>query len=126
MLVTVINLSRKKSFRTSKRIVSIVLPQVSKRVNLGYVPRRVVLELVRNLRKSATRFTCVKLFFADSRGYHGMKCLEIGKPAPWLQSFVYCESSLDSELKMEGWLPAIPLSDIDLKIVNKIKHRRTT
>lgn len=115
MLVVVVNLSRRKAYRTSKRIISAVLPQITIRLNLGRVPKRVLLELVSKLRNSASRGSCVKIFFEDTKAHHGMKCLEVGKTAAWLNKFIYCESSIDAELALRGWLAKLPL----IKLKNK-------
>lgn len=60
----------------------------------------------------------MKIFFADKKGYHGMKCVEVGKTARWLERFIYCESALDQELKTAGWVPA-PLDEVKKEKVIK-------
>lgn len=104
-VVVVVNLSKKKTFRKSKRIVSAVLPQVSKRVNLGDIPVRVLLELIRKLKEAASRGTKVKIFYEAKQGYVGMKCVEVGSPSNSLEPFVMCDSNLDPQLRMAGWIP---------------------
>lgn len=42
MKIIVYNNSRKKRFRTTKRIVSSLLPSVNPRLNIGRLPRRVI------------------------------------------------------------------------------------
>jgi hypothetical protein len=115
VLVIVVNLSRKKAYRASKRVVAAVLPQITIRLNIGSVPQRVLIQLVKALRESANRGTCLKIFFEDRLGYHGVKCLEIGKTGNWLKRFVYCESSIDERLRLEGLLPKLPLKSDEPK-----------
>ena len=119
MRVVVVNLSKKKSFRKSKRIVSAVLPSITIRVNLGDVPRRVLLVLLKNLKSSASRGTQLKVFFEDNQGYHGFKCVEIGPRGVQVEPFVLARSSLDPELSMAGWLEQTPSSKVKRKTIEK-------
>lgn len=99
---TIINCSKKKSFRSSKRIITQVLPSVTNRVNLGCLPKRVLFKLIKNLRLNATKGTSIKIFFeAKGLGYRGYKCIEIGVKSPKLEPFVFSSSRMDGELKLE-------------------------
>ncbi|TKW75092.1 MAG: hypothetical protein DI543_23230 [Bradyrhizobium icense] len=101
--VTVINYSKKKSFRSSKRIVTRVLPSVTNRVNIGCLPKRVLLKLIRNLRNNVTKGTSVKVFFeAKGVGYRGYKCIEIGRKTEHLAPFAFSISRIDDDLKREN------------------------
>jgi hypothetical protein len=107
VLVVVINNSRKKSFRKSKRIVSSVLPAITIRINLGDAPQRVILQLLKNLRESASRATRLSIFIQDKGSYHGWKCVEIGKPSPALADFKFSGGTLDEVLKFHKLLPLL-------------------
>lgn len=104
MLVVVVNESRKKSFRRSKRVISSVLPSITIRVNIGNLPRRVAIQLIENLKTSATRGTKVKLFLEDKAGYFGLKCVEVGPRSVSTEPFVMAASSIDDELQANKWL----------------------
>lgn len=119
MLVVVVNSSRKKSFRRSKRIVSAVLPSVTIRVNLGHLPKRVLLQLIENLKQSATRGTNVKLFFEDKTGFFGLKCVEIGPRSVAMEPFVLAASGLDEELAVNEWLVTTLVPTAKEKAVKK-------
>lgn len=119
MLVVVVNSSRKKSFRRSKRIVSAVLPSVTIRVNLGHLPKRVLLQLIENLKQSATRGTNLKLFFEDKTGFFGLKCVEIGPRSVAIEPFVLAASSLDDELAESEWLVTTLVPTAKEKAVKK-------
>ena len=72
----VVNRSRKKAFRRTKRMVTAVLPSISNRVNIGNLPKRVLLELVKNLRHGTTKGVCIQLFFDERQGFRGFKCID--------------------------------------------------
>lgn len=100
--VTIINCSKKKSFRSSKRIVTRVLPSVTNRVNIGCLPKRVLLKLIKNLRNNTTKGTSIKVFFeAKVLGYRGYKCIEIGRKSEHLEQFTFATSRIDEDLKLE-------------------------
>lgn len=108
MLVVILNQSRKKSFRKSKRKIASVLPNAVPRVHLGDIPKRVLFSLIEDLRKTASRATQIKIFVQDRAGYHGWKCIEIGRHSFNLDSFVFIESTLHNELADLGWLTKYP------------------
>ena len=108
MLVVILNLSRKKSFRKSKRKLASVLPNAMPRLHLGDIPKRVLFSLIDDLRKTASRATQIKVFVEDRAGYHGWKCIEIGRHSFHLESFVFTESTLHDELADLGWLSKYP------------------
>ena len=93
MNVLIYNKSRKKSFRKSKRIISSVLPQISNRVNIGNIPKRIAIKLVEDLRKSVNRGTEIEFYIEDLDGYMGFKMIPIGKKP--LNSFFDIETRLD-------------------------------
>ena len=101
------NRSRKKSFRRTKRMVTAVLPSISNRVNIGDVPKRVLLELVKNLRHGTTKGVCIQLFFEEKQGFRGFKCIEFGTKSLRLLNFVNVDSRFDLDLAAKG-LSATP------------------
>lgn len=119
VLVVILNQSRKKSFRKSKRCVSSILPSISIRLNIGDIPKRVLWKMIEDLRGQASRATCIKIFIQSNGSYHGWKCLEIGKHASNLDEFVYSGSTLDVELEEYGWLPKPPSLKPSRKKLNK-------
>ena len=84
--------------------MSCVLPAISNRVNIGDIPKRVLLELVKNLRHGTTKGVCIQLFFADSQGFRGFKCLEFGTKDIKLADFVNVDSRIDLDLAAKGLL----------------------
>lgn len=108
MLVVILNQSKQKSFRKSKRTISSVFPTILPRMHLGDIPKRVLWTLITNLRAEASRGTVIKIFIEDTGGYHGWKCLEIGRHANHLDEFMYTGGTLDEELKLMGWLSKPP------------------
>lgn len=93
MNVLIYNKSRKKSFRKSKRIISSVLPQISNRVNIGNIPKRIAIKLVEDLRKSVNRGTKIEVYIEDLDGYMGFKMFAIGKKSG--DSFFDIKTKLD-------------------------------
>ena len=116
MLVVILNLSRKKSFRKSKRKLASVLPSATPRMHLGDIPKRVLFPLINELRKTASRGTQIKIFVEDRAGYHGWKCVEIGRHSFHLESFVFTESTLHNELADRGWLSKYPSLSLPEKV----------
>lgn len=85
-------------------MVSVVLPSISNRVNLGDIPKRVLLELVKNLRHGTTKGVCIQLFFEEKQGFRGFKCIEFGTKSFRLQGFVNVDSRFDLDLATKGLL----------------------
>ncbi len=79
MNVLIFNKSRKKSFRQTKRLISAVLPQISNRLNIGDIPKRVILKMIEDLRKIVNRGTCIEIYIEDRSGYMGFRLINIGK-----------------------------------------------
>ena len=104
VIAVVMNKSRKKAFRRTKRLVSAVLPSISNRINIGDVPKRVLLELVKNLRHATTKGVCIQLFFEEQQGFRGFKCLEFGTKSYKFFDFVKTDSSFDLDLAAKGLL----------------------
>lgn len=101
--VTVVNYSKKKSFRSSKRLITQVLPSITNRVNLGCLPKRILLRFIKNLKRNATKGTSVKIFFeAKGLGCRGYKCIEVGTKSSHLEPFTFSSSRIDQDLKLEG------------------------
>jgi hypothetical protein len=98
------NRSRRKAFRRTKRIVAAVLPAISNRVNIGDIPKRVLLELVKNLRHGTTKGVCIQLFFEERQGFRGFKCIEFGTKSFRLLDFINVDSRFDLDLAAKGLL----------------------
>jgi hypothetical protein len=104
LIAVVMNRSRKKAFRRTKRLVTTVLPSISNRVNIGDVPKRVLLELVKNLRHGTTKGVCIQLFFEEKEGFRGFKCIEFGTKSYRVKDFVNVDSRFDLDLAAKGLL----------------------
>jgi hypothetical protein len=97
MLIIILNNSRKKSFRQTKRIISAVLPSINNRLSIGNLPKRIILDLIKNIKEKANRGTSIQIFIEESTGYHGFKLVQIGKLKKHLDLFEI-ETKLDKEL----------------------------
>ena len=102
MLVVIHNKSKGKQFRTTKRIICSVLPFIDIRLNMGNIPLRVLIQLVKNLRACSRRGTYVQVFYKANEGYHGFKLFEIGRKSKWLEPFVECASAVDQDFLAAG------------------------
>lgn len=87
MKIIVYNNSRKKRFRTTKRIVSSLLPSVNPRLNIGRLPRRVIEQLICDLKKHSGRGCYIEIYIENNNGYHGFEIVNIGKKSPNLELF---------------------------------------
>ena len=96
------NRSRKKAFRRTKRMVSAVLPSISNRVNIGDLPKRVLVELIKNMRHGTTKGVSIQLFFEEKEGFRGFKCIEFGTKMRHLEDFVNTDSDFDLDLQAKG------------------------
>lgn len=106
MIIVVINSSKKKAFRKSKRIVTSVVQPISNRISLGDVPKRVLIELAKNLRLATTRGTSIQIFFESRNiGFRGFKCIQIGKIKPHLEEFTTSKSLIDIDLIFNKIIP---------------------
>lgn len=83
-------------------MVTAVLPSISNRVNIGDVPKRVLLELVKNLRHGTTKGVCIQLFFEEKQGFRGFKCIEFGTKSFRMLNFVNVDSRFDLDLAAKG------------------------
>lgn len=97
MLILILNNSRKKSFRQTKRIISSVLPTITNRLNVGNIPKRIIIDLIKNLKSKTNRGTSIQVFIEESSGYHGFKLVQIGKLKKHLDLFEI-ETKIDKEL----------------------------
>lgn len=98
MIVLIFNKSRKKSFRRTKRIISSVLPPLSNRLNIGSIPRRIILQLIDDLKKVVNRGTKIEFYIEDSDGYMGFKMVSIGKKSK--ESFFEIPTKFDRFLDL--------------------------
>ncbi|HCJ8469709.1 TPA: hypothetical protein NV714_003517 [Escherichia coli] len=101
MIVLVLNRSRKKSFRSSKRIISSVLPSITNRLNIGDIPQRIIIDLIKDLRNKVNRGTSIEVYIQDKSGYHGFKLVQIGKTKKQSELFTI-PSKIDLTLINEG------------------------
>ena len=97
MLILILNNSRKKSFRQTTRIISSVLPTITNRLNVGNIPKRIIIDLIKNLKSKTNRGTSIQVFIEESSGYHGFKLVQIGKLKKHLDLFEI-ETKIDKEL----------------------------
>ena len=102
LIVIVMNQSKLKSFRRTKRLISTVLPAIDIRVNIGDIPKRVLIELIKNLRISVSKGVCIQLYFEEKEGFRGFKCIEFGKKTTDIKDFVFVKSKLDNDLLAKG------------------------
>lgn len=79
MIILIYNRSRKKRFRSTKRVISSVLPSISNRLNIGNIPKRVIEELILDLKKFSGRGTAIEIYIENKDGYHGFEICMIGK-----------------------------------------------
>jgi hypothetical protein len=101
-MICVQNSSRAKSFTVTKRLITCVVPVATIRLNIGDVPKRVILKLIKDLRGVANKNTEVKIYFPDRDSFRGIKCVEIGKSDKQVACFKNSSSKLDAELKVIG------------------------
>lgn len=95
-------------------MVTAVLPSISNRVNIGDIPKRVLLELVKNLRHGTTKGVCIQLYFEEKQGFRGFKCIEFGTKSYRVQNFVNVDSRFDLDMAAKG-LMATPKREPDGK-----------
>lgn len=99
MIIVIINSSKKKSFRRSKRIIAGVLQPISNRISLGDIPKRVLIELLKNLKISVTKGTSIQAFIESKNiGFRGFKCIQIGTHKNHLEEFTTSKSLIDIDL----------------------------
>lgn len=103
MLILILNRSRKKSFRNSKRMISSVLPSITNRLNIGNLPKRIAFQLIKDLKKKVNRGTSIEFYIEDKSAYHGFKLIQIGKVNKKVELFTI-PSKLDLFLINEGIL----------------------
>lgn len=101
MIVLILNRSRKKSFRGSKRIISSVLPSITNRLNIGDIPQRIIIQLIKDLKNKVNRGTSIEVYIQDKSSYHGFKLVQIGKVNKKVELFTI-PSKLDLTLINEG------------------------
>lgn len=99
MIVIIINSSKKKSFRSSKRLISQVLQPVTNRVSIGDIPKRILIELILNLKKNVSRGTSIQCYIESQNiGFRGFKCIQVGIKKKNLEEFENSQSLIDKDL----------------------------
>lgn len=108
MIVIIINSSKKKSFRSSKRLIAMTVQPISNRVAIGDLPKRVLIELLKNLRANTTKGTSIQVFIeAKNIGFRGFKCIQIGFYKKNLEEFMFANSLIDIDLKNAKFIPKV-------------------
>ena len=87
MIIIILNKSKNNSFKKSKRIINKVLPKVDIRLNIGDIPYRVFIKLVKDLKKSTVKGTSVKIFIHNKECYHNFNIIQIGTKHKYLNNF---------------------------------------
>jgi hypothetical protein len=64
LMICVQNSSDGKSYTETKRVVGSVIPRMDIRLNIGDVPKRVLLKLIKDLRGIANKSTEIKIYFS--------------------------------------------------------------
>lgn len=103
MIVLILNRSRKKKFRSTKRIISSVLPSITNRLNIGDIPQRVIIQLIKDLKMKAGRGISIEIYIQDKTAYHGFKLVQIGKKMNHVDIFT-SPSKFDLTLLNNGLL----------------------
>lgn len=98
MNIIILNLSKKKSFRQTKRMISMVLPSITNRLNIGDLPSRVIIKLIKDLKSKVNRGTNIKIFVESKEGFRGFKCFEIGKKNFEFEFWINSKSFLDKDI----------------------------
>lgn len=109
MIVVILNLSKKKSFRTSKRIISEVLQPITNRLNIGDIPKRVLVVLLKNLKTNVTKGTSIQIFIESKNiGFRGFKGVQIGVKKVLNEDFFEAKSLIDMDLVKFKIIPRSP------------------
>lgn len=87
MRILVLNRSRKRKFRSTKRIITSVIPSITNRLNIGDIPQRVIIQLIKDLRLISGRGTSIEIYIEDKSAYHGFKLFQIGKKMSHVEIF---------------------------------------
>lgn len=103
MLILVLNRSRKRKFRSTKRVITSVLPSITNRLNIGDVPQRVIIQLIKDLKVFSGRGISIEVYIQDKSAYHGFKLVQIGKKTPQVEIFTM-PSNFDLTLVNNGLL----------------------
>jgi len=85
MKIAVLNKSRGKSFKVTKRLLSQVVQPIDLRFYIDDIPERVIQQLITNLNSIANKNTSIKIFISDNSsgsGYRGFRVIEIGRKHP--------------------------------------------
>ncbi len=102
MLIVVVNKSRKRKFLQTKKLFSSVLFPVTKRIHVGDLPVRVIIQLIKDTKKISSRGMNVKFFIESKKiGYMGFKCIEVGKKESYYDRVVNAVSRIDKKLIKE-------------------------
>lgn len=104
MITLILNRSKKRKFRSTKRIITSVIPSITNRLNIGDIPQRVIIQLIKNLKLKSSRGICIEIYIQDKSAYHGFKLVQIGKKFNHVERFT-SPSKLDLTLINNGILP---------------------
>ncbi len=108
MITIVINKSRKRKLKQTKRVLSSLLFRINHRTHIGDIPSRVLIKLIKDLRKYSGRGINIKVFIESKEGYNGFKLIEIGKNEDNFEMLTNSSSKIDDKLKKEGIIKTKP------------------
>lgn len=99
MIIIILNSSKKKSFRRTKRIIAEVVQPISNRISIGDIPKRVIISLCKNLKNNVTKGTSIQIFIESKNiGFRGFKGLQIGTQKNNIEEFILSKSLIDKDL----------------------------
>lgn len=98
MDVIVVNKSKGKVFRSTRRIIGALLVPITKRVHIGSMPRRALKVMLRNLRAESRRGINIKVLYSSKAGYHGFKGIELGGGESFFVMFKASKTKVDNDL----------------------------
>lgn len=79
MTLFVLDKSSGRAFKKNEKILSQILFRADLRVWVGRVPERVFFKVLTELKKSASKSSCVVVFVSDKRASTGVRSFTVGK-----------------------------------------------
>jgi hypothetical protein len=98
MLVVVYNKSRKRRLKQTRRVLSSILFPIEKRLHIGDIPSRNIIDLIKKLKESSGIGLNIKFFIESKEGYKGFKLISLGKKNELLEQFEISSSKIDEKL----------------------------
>lgn len=87
MIIIILNKSKNNSFKKSKRIINKVLNPIDLRINMGNLPKRVIIKLISDLKLIRTKNTNICIFIENKNCFSNFNLIEIGKKNNYLNIF---------------------------------------